>query len=75
MLPLAADGVSNVPIAAVVGVAWQTVLSWRADFAWRGLADFGEIRDGRGKKPIIPASKVAQIVEWTLHTKPEGQTH
>ncbi len=54
--------------------AWATV-DWRADFAERGLADVGEVRDGRGKKPVIAASKVTQIVEWTLHTNPEGQTH
>ena len=75
VLLLTADGVSNVQIAQLVGVTRQTVLSWRADFADRGLAEFARVRSGRGKKPVIPAATVAQIVEWTLHTKPEGETH
>jgi transposase len=75
VLLLAADGVSNVRIAALVGVTRQTVLTWRADFGDRGLAEFAKVRSGRGKKPVIPAATVTQIVEWTLHTKPEGETH
>jgi transposase len=75
VLLLAADGVSNVQIAQLVGVTRQTVLSWRADFSDRGLAEFAKVRSGRGKKPVIAAATVAQIVEWTLHTKPEGETH
>ena len=74
-LLLAVDGVSNVEISEVVGVSRPTVLAWRADFAQQGLADFGEIRKGRGRKPSIPAEKVAQVVDLTLHGKPEGQTH
>src|SRR5262245_58903879 len=74
-LLLAADGVSNVQIAQLVGVTRQTVLNWRTDFGDRGLGEFGKVRCGRGKKPVIPAVTIAQIVDWTLHTKPEGQTH
>jgi transposase len=74
-LLLAADGVSNVEIAEVVGVSRPTVLAWRADFAERGLVDFGEVRKGRGRKPSIPAEKIAHVVELTLHSKPDGQTH
>jgi len=74
-LLLAADGVSNVQIAQLVGVTRQTVLNWRTDFGDRGLGEFGKVRYGRGKKPVIPAVTIAQIVDWTLHTKPEGQTH
>ena len=38
-LLLVADGVSNVEIAEVVGVARATVLAWRADFRRQGLVD------------------------------------
>src|SRR6266545_4050729 len=51
VLLLAADGVSNVEIAELAGVSRPTVLAWRADFAQRGLVDFGEVREGRGRKP------------------------
>jgi len=74
-LLLAADGVSNVEIAEVVGVSRPTVLVWRAEFARQGLVDFGEVRQGRGRKPSIPVEKIAQVVDLTLHAKPEGQTH
>jgi transposase len=74
-LLLAADGVSNVETAELVGVSRPTVLAWRADFAERGLVDFGEVRKGRGRRPSIPAEKIADVVELTLHSKPEGHTH
>src|ERR671933_1426873 len=74
-LLLAADGVANVEIAALIGVSRPTVLAWRAEFAERGLVDFGEVRGARGRKPSIPAEKIAQVVDLTLHSKPDGHTH
>ena len=74
-LLLAADGVSNVEIAELAGVSRPTVLAWRADFAQRGLADFGNVREGRGRKPSIPAEKIVEVVDLTLHSKPDGHTH
>jgi transposase/DNA-binding XRE family transcriptional regulator len=74
-LLLAADGVSNTEIAQVVGVSRPTVLAWRAEFTERGLVDFGQVRAGRGRKPSIPAEKIAQVVDLTLHSEPEGHTH
>ena len=35
----------------------------------------GKVRAGRGRKPFIPQSKVEAIVNDTLHTKPEAETH
>jgi transposase len=75
VLLLAADGVSNSEISDVVGVSRPTILAWRAQFAEDGLAEFGVVAKGRGRKPSISAEKVAEIVELTLHSKPEGQTH
>jgi transposase len=75
VLLLAADGVSNVEIAELAGVSRPTVLAWRADFAQRGLVDFGEVREGRGRKPSIPPEKIAEVVDLTLHGKPAGHTH
>jgi homeodomain-containing protein len=40
-----------------------------------GLVGFGEVATGRGRKPSISDEKVAEIVDLTLHSKPEGETH
>ena len=74
-LLMAADGVANTRIAASVGVTAVTVRAWRKRFAEDGLAKLGEVREGRGPKPSIPAETVEAIVEATLHSRPTGQTH
>ena len=74
-LLLAADGVANYLIAAQVGVSPATVTLWRSRFASEGLAKFGQVRKGRGPKPTIPKEKIDEIVELTLHSTPEGETH
>ena len=75
VLLLAADGVSNSEIGEVVGVSRPTVLAWRKQFSEEGLTGFGEVAKGRGPKPSISDEKIAEIVELTLHSKPEGETH
>jgi transposase len=75
VLLLAADGVSNSEISEVVGVSRPTVLAWRGQFEKDGLVGFGEVAKGRGRKPSISEEKVAEIVDLTLHSKPEGETH
>jgi len=72
VLLLAADGVSNSEISEVVGVSRPTVLAWRGQFEEDGLVGFGEVAKGRGRKPSISEGKVAEIVDLTLHSKPEG---
>jgi transposase len=72
---LAADGVSNSEISEVVGVSRPTVLAWRGQFEKDGLVGFGEVAKGRGRKPSISEEKVAEIVDLTLHSTPEGETH
>jgi len=74
-LLLAADGVANTRIGADLGVSPTTVRNWRERFAADGLKGFGVVRPGRGRKPSIPAEKVAAIVDATLHETPEGETH
>jgi transposase len=75
VLLLAADGVSNSEIGEVAGVSRPTVLAWRGQFEQDGLSGFGEVTKGRGRKPSISDEKVAEIVDLTLHSKPEGETH
>ncbi len=75
VLLMAADGFANEWIARVVGVNPGTVRAWRARFAEDGLKKFGSVRSGRGRKPVIPESKIREIVELTQNSKPGGQTH
>src|SRR5450756_1795663 len=75
VLLMAADGVANSQIAANVGVTPVTVRSWRARFADEGLAKFGQVRQGRGRQPGIPAEKIEEILRLTQHEKPSGATH
>jgi transposase len=74
-LLLAADGVANTRIASGVGVTPVTVRSWRARFEAQGLARFGRVAPGRGRKSTIPQEVIDQIVDLTQNSTPEGETH
>lgn len=75
VLLMAAEGLANDWIARVVGVTPVTVRSWRGRFAEEGLANLGKVRAGRGRKPVIPQSKIDEIVDLTRNSQPEGHTH
>jgi transposase len=75
VLLLAAEGVSNVEIAERCDVSRPTVIAWRRQFEADGLTKFGQVAEGRGRKATIPDEKIAEIVELTLHHKPDGETH
>jgi transposase len=75
VLLLAADGVSNSEISEVVGVSRPTVPAWRDQFEKEGRVGFCEVAKGCGRKPSINDEKVAEIVDLTLRSKPEGETH
>jgi len=70
----AADGQTNLAIAAVSGVDVKTVSLWRGRFVERGPEGLWEIAPGRGRKPRYSARKIKAIVQATLLTKPEGMT-
>jgi len=72
---MAAAGVANSQIAAKVGVTPVTVRSWRDRFASEWLFKLGQVREGRGRKPVISAEEIEQIVRLTQHEKPAGATH
>jgi transposase len=74
VLLMAAEGLANESIAKVAASP-GTVRSWRARFEAEGLAHLGEVRAGRGRKPVIPQSKIDEIVDLTRNSRPEGQTH
>lgn len=74
-LLMAHDGLANTAIASALDVSPSTVAAWRTRFREEGWAEFGRVREGRGRKPSIPQEKVDAIVHATLHEKPEGRTH
>jgi transposase len=74
-LLMASDGFANTRISREVGVSPTTVMNWRERFAEDGLKGFSGVRPGRGRKPSIPAAKIAEIVHATLHETPVGETH
>lgn len=75
VLLMASDGFANASIARVVGVNPGTVRAWRSRYLEEGLKKFGQVRQGRGRKPVIAASTIEQIVWLTQNSSPEGQTH
>lgn len=70
-----ADGCANLAIAQWHGVTAVTVRSWRAAFEADGLANWGKVAKGRGRKASVSEEQVAEIVELTTKTKPAGATH
>ena len=74
-LLLAAEGVANSEIAERVGVSRSSVIEWRRRFQAEGVSAIGVVRPGRGRKPSISQATVDAIVNDTLHSKPEGETH
>lgn len=74
-LLLAADGVANTHIAAQVKVSLPTVREWRGRFGRDGLRGFGNVAEGRGRKPSISAEKINEIVRLTQEARPDGETH
>jgi len=71
----AGDGVANTAIAARLGVSPASVSAWREQFAREGVGNLGQVRAGRGRKAVIPVEKIDEIVQLTLHGRPDGCTH
>ena len=70
-----AEGQSDVAIARQLSINRKTVILWRQRFAEQRLDGLWEVASGRGRKPTYDIDKVADIVDATLQTKPEGMTH
>jgi hypothetical protein len=71
----AGQGLATTRIAEEVGVGPATVTSLRARFAEEGLAKFGRVRPDRGVKSTIPQSKIDEILDLTMNSRPDGETH
>jgi len=71
----AADGAENQDIAADLGLARGTVVTWRKRFAADRVAGIERERPGRGRKATKRKHWARTIVEVTLHTTPKNATH
>ena len=68
------EGLSNVAVAAKLGISRQTVGKWRARFVRNGLDGLlDEPRPGAPRK--VSDEKVEQVVTLTLESTPRGATH
>lgn len=70
-----AGGMPKAPIAKCLSTSRPTVDLWLSRFAEFGVD--GLLRDAPrpgGRKPLA-CEKEAEIIDWTLHSKPSGQTH
>jgi transposase len=68
-------GQSDQTTAEMLGVQRRTVALWRRRAREQGIGCVWEIAVGRGRKPRYGASSVAQWVDDTLHSRPQGSTH
>jgi putative transposase len=70
---MAAEGKQNKQIAASTRMSRQTVAKWRERFVSRGLEGlYDEYRSGRPRS--IEDERIAELVNKTLRSKPEGET-
>lgn len=71
---LSVEGLDNKQIAARLGISEPTVGIWRRRFIARGLEGLhDELRPGRPRS--IADEQVAELLNTTLQTKPEADTH
>lgn len=71
----AAEGASNNAIAAELGVSRPTVILWRGRFAAHGIDGIVKDATRPGRRQSLSQEKIAEVVDATLNTKPEGATH
>jgi transposase len=74
-LLLAAEGATNYEIARRLGVASNSVRTWRRRFEEDGTRWVGTIAPGRGRPSSLPADTVAEVVRVTREEPPaDGAT-
>ena len=70
-----ARGDSEAAIASELNINRKTVRLWRQRFQQGGAKGLWEIAPGRGRKAIYSPDRVKAVLDATLQSKPEGQTH
>ena len=71
----AVAGNQDKEIAEVLEINFKTVALWRGRFQKEGAPCLWEVASGRGRKATYPLTKVAEVIESTLQTRPAGATH
>lgn len=71
----AAAGAENQEVAQELEINPKTVALWRTRFCREGTDCLWEVAEGRGRKPLYDADKVASIIKQTLQERPTGATH
>jgi transposase len=71
----AAAGGQNQEVAQELEINPKTVALWRNRFCREGTDCLWEVAEGRGRKPLYDADKVAAVIEQTLQHRPAGATH
>ena len=71
----AVAGGQNQEVAQELEINPKTVALWRTRFCREGIDCLWEVAEGRGRKPLYDADKVAAIIEQTLQDRPAGATH
>jgi len=71
---LAADGMENKEISEKTGLSRASVGKWRKRYFENGLQGLhDELRPGRPRS--VSDEKVSELIQKTLKTQPEGETH
>lgn len=63
VLLAAAEGATNADNARRHGVSVGTVSAWRRAFEAEGLAGFGQVRRGRGRRGTIPGLTLGEVIQ------------
>lgn len=71
----AADGKPVNAIAQEFGVSRPTVYLWRDRFQQAGVLGLVKDAPRPGRRPALPATRIAAVVEATLQTTPPDATH
>jgi transposase len=75
IIQMAAKGALNHEIAEALNISRPTVQLWRDRFLALRLAGLEKDAPRPGRIPRIPQTKVAAVIEVTLHSTPENATH
>src|ERR1035437_9501256 len=73
-LLMAGDGIANMVIAETLGVSRSTVIQWREHFEIDGVSWVGKVHEGQGRKPVITAETIANMIDDTRNTAPPDAT-
>lgn len=69
------EGKSKTAISKILNISRPTIDLWLQRYTDQGVAGLLKDLTRPGRKPQIDAVKEKEIVDTTLHTKPNGATH